>query len=499
MRPQSPFNVYVDTEAQVPGKEGASAALIAQFNQMLRGTLVFVDENDALYYKGSTGTYLSGNRIVLLSSGSGGVDGVDGIFSNTASLVAVGNLVAKGINPNSVVLADASDGTLPAFGVVVDVIDTLTCVVREFGECATITGGGAFTPGATVYLSETAGTATTTAPTTAGAVVQKIGVAKSATEVILGATPTFSASIYAQNGTDAQPSWSFAASPGTGAYRFDATSIAFSLGGVLAARMQTDGFGYIGTDAETNTDTNVLVLNHLSSGTTAAGFGTAIAFQVELPAGGAPVAMGKVSGGMAVATPGAEQGRVDIVPAFAGTLASVGIRTRAPSAAAALLNGLEVLPATNAAAVTSGVSIAPYAAATGSADVSLSLRPRGAGRTMLRDSGDTLTVLGVERVGSGALSGIVAWSSTATGVTSATLNATSGVVTFTDDAATTLTISNTLVTTSSLIFVNMQTATSNSVNIRRAVPTLDTITIELSGAPGATNYAIAFLVINPAA
>ena len=242
--------------------------------------------------------------------------------------------------------------------------------------------------------------------------------------------------------------------------------------------------------------TNVLVLNHTSSNTTAAGFGTAVVFQVQLPAGGSPVAMGRVSAGLATAGAGTEQGRVDLLPAFAGTVAPVGIRTRAPSAAALLVNGLEVLPITaGAPATATGVSLAPYGA---TADVSLSLRPKGAGRTMLRDSGDTLMVLGVERVGSGALSGIVAWSSTATGATSATLNATSGVVTFTDDAATTLTITNTLVTTASLIFVNMQTATSNAVNIRRAVPTLDTITIELSGAPGVTNYAISFLVVNPA-
>lgn len=47
----------------------------------------------------------------------------------------------------------------------------------------TITGLSSLTIGATYYLSETAGTITTTVPTTSGAIVQEVGVAVSATEL----------------------------------------------------------------------------------------------------------------------------------------------------------------------------------------------------------------------------------------------------------------------------------------------------------------------------
>ena len=47
----------------------------------------------------------------------------------------------------------------------------------------TITGLSSLTIGATYYLSETAGTLTATAPSTSGAIVQRIGVAISATEL----------------------------------------------------------------------------------------------------------------------------------------------------------------------------------------------------------------------------------------------------------------------------------------------------------------------------
>ena len=501
MRPQSPFFKPVATEAAVPGKDGSIAALQAEFDAMLLNTFVVVTATRALYYKGSLASYASGNRIVQLSSGASGGEGVDGVYTcgagdaiNDCVYISAANTVAKA---NATAVA-----TGPAIGFIVAKPSTTSCVVRSFGEVGTETNplldvlGQALVADTTYYVSLTAGKITSdTSGFVAGNFVQKVGEAKNTTTLAAGVAPTFGGSFIANNGTDTDPTFTFGSDPDTGMYRFAANTIAFSLGGTLTALMQTDGFGYNGTDAVIDGDSTVLVVNHLSSGTTTVGFGTAIALQAQFPNGSVNTA-GRVSAGLATAGAGTEQGRVDLLPAFAGTVAPVGIRTRAPSDASLLVNGLEVLPITaGAPATATGVSLAPYGA---TADVSLSLRPKGAGRTMLRDSGDTLTVLGVERVGSGALSGIVAWSSTATGATSATLNATSGVVTFTEDAATTLTITNTLVTTASLIFVNMQTATSNAVNIRRAVPTLDTITIELSGAPGVTNYAISFLVVNPA-
>lgn len=268
--PSSPFEVYVPTESLVPGKEGASATLQNTFNRLLTGTFVFVQEDGAIYAKPKSGTYASGNRIVLISSGSGGSTGVDTIFSNVAGAVAVGNWVSKSATANQVVLADATDATLPAFGVVVDVIDSTTCVVREFGDGVGVTGGGAFTPGATVYLSETAGSSTTTPPVTAGSIVQKLGIAKNATDVIVGITPSFNGGFYAQNGVPAQPSISFVNDPDCGFYRFGANAIGLSLAGALYAGFTPTATAIYQQASTTGTPTAFTVQTAALTGVTAA-------------------------------------------------------------------------------------------------------------------------------------------------------------------------------------------------------------------------------------
>lgn len=71
--PMSAFQIYVATDADVPGKDGASADLIKRFNDMPRGAFVFVEDDPTLlYYKGSGASYLSGNRIELVATGAGG-------------------------------------------------------------------------------------------------------------------------------------------------------------------------------------------------------------------------------------------------------------------------------------------------------------------------------------------------------------------------------------------------------------------------------------------
>ncbi len=378
MRPQSPFEMYVATEAEVPGKDGASAALIARFDAMPRGCFVFVQEDGAVYAKPKAGFYTAdGNRIVLISSGSSGTDGVDGIFSNSSGLVVVGNLVAKDINPNNVVLADASDGTLPAFGVVVDVIDDVTCVVREFGEC-TPTPVAAFTIGATVYLSELAGKATTTAPTTAGAVVQKIGIAKSTTEVILGITPAFGGGIYTKDGVVAQPAWSFASQPGTGVY-LSSSTIGVGINGVNVATMATSGFTYTITSGTTDSALPVAYLVRTTTGTPAAGIGTALGFVAEAQVG-ANVVAGSIEAAFSDVTPGAELAYMTIGPSRAG---DPGAGLRVAATMQSTKNGLEVRPVSNAAAAATGVSIAPYAGTGGATDITVSIAPVGAANILL--------------------------------------------------------------------------------------------------------------------
>lgn len=73
MIPQSAFQIYVATDADVPGKSGATTEQISTFNAMPRGAFVFVqDDPTLLYFKGRDATYASGNRIEPVSTGTGG-------------------------------------------------------------------------------------------------------------------------------------------------------------------------------------------------------------------------------------------------------------------------------------------------------------------------------------------------------------------------------------------------------------------------------------------
>lgn len=590
--PMSPFEVYVETEALVPGKDGASATLKNAFDKLLTGTFVFVQEDGAIYAKPKSGSYASGNRIVLIASGSGGL--TDGIFSNLASAVAVGNWVSKSGAANQVVLADATDATLPAFGVVIDVIDTTTCVVREFGDAAGVTGGGAFTPGATVYLSETAGAATTTPPATAGSIVQKIGIAKNATDVIVGITPSFNGGFYAQNGVPAQPSISFVNDPDCGFYRFGANAIGLSLAGSLYAGFTPTATAIYQQASTTGTPTAFTVQTASLTGVTAAtpvisalfnlghtvtwdaGVGpidlqpemfikaptytaaggplvidNAFTFAIgNAPVQGPNVAIGNrwtggffvsssvvgdyenallysrsVDGGVGAAGVGirnvyrlandagnsvnagfvgakfstsaaaaASDGSVEIVPVFAGSAfssTSAGLRVRA--LAASLVNGIEVQPATAAAAVTTGGVVTPYGS---SVDVSIAIAAKGTGRTMLRNAANTITVLGTEVVGSAGQFGVVAQSaSPSAGLSPITASAQSGRVTFTDNA-TTFVITNTLVTTDTQVYVNAESIDAGVFIQTARATAANTITITTSGVT--LGLTVTFFLVNPA-
>jgi len=77
---------------------------------------------------------------------------------------------------------------VPCLGIVVQKPDSTTAVVQYVGE---VTGLVGLTPGAVYFLSNLAGQITTTAPTADGSVVQRIGVAKDATTLMLTIDPTY--------------------------------------------------------------------------------------------------------------------------------------------------------------------------------------------------------------------------------------------------------------------------------------------------------------------
>lgn len=114
--------------------------------------------------------------------------GLDRVYANAPDAVTVGAVVALDA-PERVSLASASNPSRAAIGLVMELIDDETCVVREQGKAA-VPWGERFSVGRSVFLSETGGELTQTPPVTVGSIVQQVGVAVSSTSVILGATET---------------------------------------------------------------------------------------------------------------------------------------------------------------------------------------------------------------------------------------------------------------------------------------------------------------------
>lgn len=321
---QSPdtFLYYAATEADVPGKSGASIFLQAIFNSLNAGTLVVVATPPALYFRPNRTSYADGGRIAPISSG-GGTGSVGGTYSNAADAVEVNSavfLVADG----TVALADASDGTAsPAFGFVTAIITSTTCTVSTYGEVIF----PSLTPGARYYLS-TAGTITTT-PSSVLPIVQYLGRAKS-DGVTLDAF--------------ADPS---------------------------------GGVGLILNDNSQNASDSTfaeLALIHTCNGVVAsAGIGASLVFKAQT-GGGHDTAAGRVRGGFLDVTSGAQIGAIELRPAYGGALATAGIRVSAP--VASVVNGLDVIPAVDGGYV----QVIPYGDTT---DVSLVVGGKGIGSTTI--------------------------------------------------------------------------------------------------------------------
>lgn len=103
-------------------------------------------------------------------------------YSFTGS-IPLKTLVANGSTPGSIVPADANAAaTRPAIGLVQSLGSGIAFVQSE-GEFSGFSG---LAPGVQYYLSDSvAGTFTTTAPTTIGHIVQKVGYAKTSSIFVL--------------------------------------------------------------------------------------------------------------------------------------------------------------------------------------------------------------------------------------------------------------------------------------------------------------------------
>lgn len=102
------------------------------------------------------------------------------------SAIVVGEWLAKDGNPNTVVLADASNKALPALGACKQKLTSTTCDVQRIGELGVFSG---LIPGSVYYLDRLAGKMTLPPiDLSLSGLIQRVGVAKNSTtlEVDLG-------------------------------------------------------------------------------------------------------------------------------------------------------------------------------------------------------------------------------------------------------------------------------------------------------------------------
>ena len=134
-------------------------------------------DEDLVVSQGGVLRKTSTQSIADLATGGGGGDGTT-TFGGTASALAVGTAV--GIGPSGALIeCKASDGaSMPSF--IGFLLDPATNKVQT----ETIYATSGLTPGASYFVGNT-GVITTSAPTSAGYAVQRIGAAYSATKLFL--------------------------------------------------------------------------------------------------------------------------------------------------------------------------------------------------------------------------------------------------------------------------------------------------------------------------
>lgn len=119
-------------------------------------------------------------------TGSGSTPVADSGLSQTAYACPSGLTVNEAVylaGADQVGRADANNASaVPAIGLVASKPTTTTCIVRYAGEQGGFSG---LTPGATYFLSETAGQIAASPPTATGSVIQEVGFARNATTLMV--------------------------------------------------------------------------------------------------------------------------------------------------------------------------------------------------------------------------------------------------------------------------------------------------------------------------
>lgn len=229
-------------------------------------------------------------------------------------------------------------------------------------------------------------------------------------------------------------------------------------------------------DALNTAVTRTLTLAHTTSGVAAAGIGAGALLRAENSTGTLKSA-GAVDALHTTATAGAEVSVVSIKAGLGGTLTE-GLRVATTAGA------------TGSCQAVGGTTYVRFETQGSEANISMRLEAKGTGTVAVYNPGNTQALLSVGHTGNLSLRSDVQLGA------APTVSLPSGVVQV-DSGATTVTVTNTMVTATSLVFANIVSATTNAVSVLRVVPGAGSFTITLSGDPGVSNASVAFLVVNP--
>ena len=229
-------------------------------------------------------------------------------------------------------------------------------------------------------------------------------------------------------------------------------------------------------DASADAPATVLSLSHNANGAASAGIGVRLMFLAESEAGD-DVLAGAIVCTHTDVTDGAEVGMIKLAPGSAGDFAE-GLKVQGVAAA---VNGITI----TTAETTASPVVAAYGADT---NISVAVRAKGSGAFECQAPGGTVMF------SVGATGKLTVYTDTVITV-GPTINRPAGIVQV-PSASTTVTVTNSLVTTSSTIFCSIRNATTNAVSVLRAVPGAGSFVITLSGDPGASHASVGFLVVN---
>lgn len=233
------------------------------------------------------------------------------------------------------------------------------------------------------------------------------------------------------------------------------------------------------TDAANNNPTVVAGFQHLTSGTPGAGIATAVTFTTQAT-GGALTTAGFLSSITNVTT-GATT--FDIFSTFNGAL-STNYGLRLIGGVASIVNGLSITPSATGVAV----AVTPYGTDT---NTSLKIYPKGtASNVGIWDGSGSNQIFGVTGAG-----GLTVNTTDGSGTPGAvTINKPSGKAAIASSSAS-IVITNSLVTSASSVFVQLQTTDATLHSVQTVVPAAGSFTVTCNATATGTPT-ICFLVIN---